>query len=42
MIFSVQKSNTCVLSFFAIVPIEEIKTFAKKCETYLRVYIERK
>ena len=42
MIFSVQKSNATVLGFFSIVPVEEIKMFAFKCETYLKVYIERK
>ncbi|EGR28256.1 PAS domain S-box family protein [Ichthyophthirius multifiliis] len=42
MIFSIQKSNACVLGFFSIVPIEEIKAFSQKCEIYLKIYIERK
>ncbi|KAL4464830.1 hypothetical protein ABPG74_011391 [Tetrahymena malaccensis] len=42
IVFSVQKTNAIVLSFFAIVPMEEINKFAKRCEKFLKIFIERK
>lgn len=41
IVFSVQKTNAIVLSFFAIVPVQEIQLFSKRCEKFLKVYIER-
>lgn len=42
IVFSVQRTNAIVLSFFAIVPMDEILSFANRCERFLLFYVERK
>ena len=42
IIFSVQKTNTKVFSLFGIIPLQEIRILAEKCEKYLIKFMEEK
>jgi hypothetical protein len=40
IVFSVQKTNTRVISLFALVPVDEIKLLAECCEKYMEDFVD--
>ncbi|CAD8089671.1 unnamed protein product [Paramecium primaurelia] len=42
IVFQVHKTNNMVMSLFGIIPIQEIKELAAKCENYMQEFLEDK